>query len=57
MFTSTHYTGKEVDTEYRNGETWKKVFGPVFVYLNSQSRQSPEQSNKNLWEDAKRQVN
>ncbi|GAV85154.1 Rhamnogal_lyase domain-containing protein, partial [Cephalotus follicularis] len=53
MFHSTHYTGKDIDTSYRNGEPWKKVFGPVFVYLNSIS---PQQHRLTLWEDAKTQM-
>ncbi|XP_010555419.1 PREDICTED: uncharacterized protein LOC104824920 isoform X2 [Tarenaya hassleriana] len=55
MFISTHYAGKEMDTEYRNGEPWKKVFGPVFAYLNSVS---PKDTNASLhlWRDAKRQM-
>lgn len=32
------------------GETWKKVFGPLFVYINS------EDDRQKLWEDAKKQV-
>lgn len=53
MFTSTHYAGKEINTEFRNGEPWKKVFGPALVYLNSVSSEGKP---LNLWEDAKRQV-
>ncbi|XP_055959712.1 uncharacterized protein LOC126654761 [Mercurialis annua] len=52
MFTSNHYTGKDLDTEYRNGEPWKKVLGPVFVYLNSIARYNSSA----LWEDAKSQM-
>ncbi|KAL0698517.1 hypothetical protein Bca4012_054639 [Brassica carinata] len=50
MFTSVHYVGKEMNTAYASDEPWKKVFGPVFVYLNSAS------SNDLLWTDAKRQM-
>jgi hypothetical protein len=53
MFTSTHYAGKDLNTAYRNGEPWKKVLGPVFVYLNSIS---PKENSSMLWEDAKEQV-
>lgn len=53
MFTSTHYAGKEMRMDYRNGEPWKKVFGPVFAYLNSVS---PRESTLRLWRDAKRKV-
>lgn len=50
MFTSVHYVGKEMNTAYASSEPWKKMFGPVFVYLNSPS------SSDLLWTDAKRQV-
>ncbi|XP_019058445.1 PREDICTED: probable rhamnogalacturonate lyase B [Tarenaya hassleriana] len=35
IFHSTHYVGKELIISFEEGEAWKKVFGPVFVYLNS----------------------
>ncbi|KAF8085192.1 hypothetical protein N665_0676s0006 [Sinapis alba] len=50
MFTSLHYVGKDMNTTYTSMEPWKKVYGPVFVYLNSAS--SPNR----LWTDAKRQM-
>ncbi|XP_019089385.1 PREDICTED: uncharacterized protein LOC104729366 [Camelina sativa] len=50
MFTSVHYAGKDMNTTYDSKEPWKKVFGPVFVYLNSAS------SRNLLWTDAKRQM-
>lgn len=53
MFTSTHYTGLDLNVQYRNGEPWKKVFGPAFVYLN---QVSPGDDTHALWEDAKEQV-
>lgn len=55
MFTSTHYAGMEMDTNYTQGQAWKKVFGPIMVYLNSAD---PESNNATaiLWEDAKRQM-
>ncbi|KAL1194904.1 hypothetical protein V5N11_020028 [Cardamine amara subsp. amara] len=46
-FISGHYVGTDMETHYKSGEAWKKVLGPVFIYLNSDS--------SNLWEDAKRQ--
>ncbi|XVF61481.1 hypothetical protein PTKIN_Ptkin08bG0133100 [Pterospermum kingtungense] len=55
MFASTHYTGPEIDTIYKKGEAWKKVYGPVFVYLNSAS--AGADARKTLWDDAKRQLN
>ena len=54
MFTSTHYGGKEINTEFRNGEAWKKVLGPSLVYLNSASSKDKTLT---LWTDAKTQVN
>ncbi|KAK7250632.1 hypothetical protein RIF29_33178 [Crotalaria pallida] len=53
MFVSTHYAGKEVTMAFEEGETYKKVFGPVFVYLNSAS--SPNDS-LSLWSDAVQQL-
>ncbi|XP_015579690.2 probable rhamnogalacturonate lyase B isoform X1 [Ricinus communis] len=54
MFSSNHYAGKDLNTEYRNGEPWKKVLGPVFVYLNSMS--PTDHNSSALWEDAKAQM-
>jgi len=53
MFVSTHYAGKDVAIQFQEGETYKKVFGPVFVYLNS----APSKQFKSLWSDAKQKVN
>ncbi|CAI0419728.1 unnamed protein product [Linum tenue] len=53
MFTSVHYSGLDMVTEYRNGEPWKKVFGPVMVYLNSIV---PSNDHAALWQDAKAQM-
>ncbi|KAK7319672.1 hypothetical protein RJT34_04395 [Clitoria ternatea] len=53
MFVSTHYAGKEVTMAFQEGETYKKVFGPVFVYINSASSQSDTLS---LWSDAVQQL-
>lgn len=55
MFVSTHYAGKKAGIELKEGETWKKVFGPVFVYLNS-APSSTNNSISTLWNDAKQQV-
>lgn len=54
MFVSTHYAGEVVGMRFQDGEPWKKVFGPVLVYLNSVSAGDIP---LNLWEDAKQQVN
>ncbi|ANM60517.1 Rhamnogalacturonate lyase family protein [Arabidopsis thaliana] len=35
VFHSTHYVGADLIMSFKNGEAWKKVFGPVFIYLNS----------------------
>ncbi|THU63923.1 hypothetical protein C4D60_Mb01t20970 [Musa balbisiana] len=53
MFVSSHYSGVDTVPKFRNGEYWKKVFGPVFIYLNSASEKSDP---KLLWEDAQKQV-
>ena len=53
MFVSTHYAGKEVTMAFQEGETYKKVFGPVFVYLNSVS---PQEESVALWSDAVQKV-
>ncbi|URD74020.1 Rhamnogalacturonate lyase [Musa troglodytarum] len=52
-FVSSHYAGDDILPRIRNGEYWKKVFGPVFIYLNSASTKSDL---KLLWEDAKKQA-
>lgn len=54
MFTSIHYGGKDIDTKYRNGEPWKKVLGPVLIYLNQASLTNDIFGD--LWKDAKDQV-
>lgn len=40
-------------TQFGSGEQWKKVFGPVFIYLNSVADKNDALS---LWYDAKEQV-
>lgn len=54
MFFGTHYVGKYMVFKIDDGESWKKVLGPVFIYLNS----SPKRGNalQALWEDAKAQA-
>ncbi|TYG40422.1 hypothetical protein ES288_D12G091400v1 [Gossypium darwinii] len=56
MFVSTHYTGTEMDVLYKKGETWKKVLGPVCMYLNSASWDEARHYRKALWNDANRQL-
>ncbi|KAL6511177.1 hypothetical protein OROHE_020546 [Orobanche hederae] len=53
MFVSAHYGGEDLVVRLGEGEAWKKVFGPVFVYLNSAVQGANPLS---LWEDAKLQV-
>lgn len=53
MFFSTHYAGEKLALKFRNGEPWKKVFGPVFMYVNSVSTADDP---LNLWADAKEQM-
>lgn len=53
MFFSTHYAGLPLILEFLGGEPWKKVFGPVFIYLNSVSAGEDPLA---LWADAKEQV-
>ncbi|GKV33542.1 hypothetical protein SLEP1_g42042 [Rubroshorea leprosula] len=51
---SVHYTGEELVLRFGSNEAWKKVFGPIFVYLNSLTNggDPPEI----LWDDAKKQM-
>ncbi|KAL6207132.1 hypothetical protein ACLB2K_024377 [Fragaria x ananassa] len=52
MFQGTHYLGLDMVAQFEEGETWKKVFGPVFIYLNS----IPDATKAHkLWTDAKKQ--
>ncbi|KAL8109224.1 hypothetical protein AgCh_025354 [Apium graveolens] len=53
MFFSTHYAGKSLGLEFKDGESWKMVFGPVFIYLNSGLDKANTTS---LWQDAKEQM-
>ncbi|MFS7969604.1 putative rhamnogalacturonan endolyase [Helianthus anomalus] len=53
MFFSTHYAGPDLGMKFRDGEPWKKVFGPVFIYLNSVTT---EESPLSLWDDAKEEM-
>ncbi|KAL1566777.1 rhamnogalacturonan endolyase [Salvia divinorum] len=50
IFFSVHYAGADFGVRLRNGERWNKVFGPVFMYLNS------DLDSTSIWEDAKRQA-
>lgn len=53
MFLSSHYAGDDLVPNFGKGEPWKKVFGPVFIYLNSVMG---EEDPLTLWDDAKIQM-
>ncbi|XVE95155.1 hypothetical protein REPUB_Repub02eG0072100 [Reevesia pubescens] len=53
MFLSAHYVGEDMVLKFQPGEPWKKVFGPVFIYLNTLIDNDDPLW---LWEDAKRQM-
>ncbi|KAF6150992.1 hypothetical protein GIB67_016470 [Kingdonia uniflora] len=60
MFVSEHYSGENVELKFREGEPWKKVFGPVLIYLNSIPGEVDRYDMDPytiLWEDAKEQLN
>ncbi|KAL0352439.1 UNVERIFIED_CONTAM: hypothetical protein Scaly_1632600 [Sesamum calycinum] len=54
MFVSTHYGGEDLVIKFGEGEEWKKVFGPVFIYLNSCA--DDKNDAVSLWYDAKDQM-
>ncbi|XP_057973688.1 uncharacterized protein LOC131161747 [Malania oleifera] len=53
IFHSPHYVGVDLVLKFEANEPWKKVYGPVFTYLNSGSNGSDKVQ---LWEDAKKQM-
>ncbi|KAG2688325.1 hypothetical protein I3760_09G090300 [Carya illinoinensis] len=52
MFHGTHFIGDDILAHFQRGETWRKVFGTFFIYLNSTSKVS---NAYNLWTDANKQ--
>ncbi|KAI3955241.1 hypothetical protein MKW98_020874 [Papaver atlanticum] len=53
VFLSSHYMGQDKIPMFGNGEPWKKVYGPVFLYLNT----APHCTNESvLWDDANEQI-
>ncbi|KAI3465171.1 hypothetical protein Pfo_021834 [Paulownia fortunei] len=53
VFLSAHYAGDDLVPKFGQGEPWKKVFGPIFIYVNSvMDGEDP----LTLWDDAKRQM-
>ncbi|CAN4126821.1 unnamed protein product [Withania somnifera] len=55
VFVSRHYAGEDLVIKFQQGETWKKVMGPVFLYLNSNA--SAKDNSSILWDDAKKRMN
>ncbi|CAN6720439.1 unnamed protein product [Malus baccata var. baccata] len=53
MFLSAHYSGEDLVLKLKPDEPWKKIFGPVFIYLNSASDATDPSP---LWDDAKKQM-
>ncbi|TYI43131.1 hypothetical protein ES332_A01G147800v1 [Gossypium tomentosum] len=51
---SVHYSGEDLILKFGSNEAWKKVFGPIFIYLNSLSDAGGNPLS--LWEDAKQQM-
>ncbi|KAL8094219.1 hypothetical protein AgCh_035922 [Apium graveolens] len=56
VFFSNHYSGKKLDLHFGDGEAWKKVYGPVFVYMNSAPNKNVNDLHSTLWTDVKRQA-
>ncbi|XP_004287322.1 PREDICTED: probable rhamnogalacturonate lyase B [Fragaria vesca subsp. vesca] len=57
VFSCSHYVGRDVGLTFREGEAWKKLFGPVYVYLNSAPPSSDSRSLiRTLWNNAKDQM-
>lgn len=54
VFHSSHYAGDDLSLRFESGEYWKKVFGPIFVYVNSDASARAKPSI--LWDDAKQRV-
>ncbi|XP_062118429.1 rhamnogalacturonate lyase B-like [Humulus lupulus] len=54
VFLSCHYVGKDLMVKLEKGETWRKVFGPISIYLNSVSNNPNPHSL--LWDNAKSQA-
>ncbi|CAN1270656.1 Rhamnogalacturonate lyase [Linum perenne] len=54
VFHSTHYTGADMMIPFQANEIWKKVYGPVFIYINSLDQVTEQQIP--LWDDAKNQL-
>ncbi|XP_052202444.1 uncharacterized protein LOC127808109 isoform X2 [Diospyros lotus] len=53
IFVTSHYAGTDLVVKFQAAEIWKKVFGPVFIYLNSVSDGNNPLL---LWDDAIEQM-
>ncbi|XP_021743772.1 probable rhamnogalacturonate lyase B isoform X1 [Chenopodium quinoa] len=53
MFISAHYAGEDMVAKFAQGEAWKRVFGPVFTYVNCVPKEDDWHW---LWDDAKEQA-
>ncbi|XP_078152272.1 uncharacterized protein LOC144547480 [Carex rostrata] len=57
MFIGGHYVGRDIHFSVQDGEYWKKTFGPIFIYLNSNSNKKHSGNTYDLlWQDAKAQM-
>ncbi|XP_058780720.1 probable rhamnogalacturonate lyase B [Vicia villosa] len=54
VFLSAHYSGEDLVPKFKANEAWKKVFGPVFIYVNSPYYEDYDPIK--LWDDAKLQM-
>ncbi|XP_022980944.1 probable rhamnogalacturonate lyase B isoform X1 [Cucurbita maxima] len=53
VFHSAHYAGAAMVIRFGSNEAWKKVYGPVFIHINS----LPEKEDPlGLWQNAKQQM-
>ncbi|KAH6760094.1 Rhamnogalacturonate lyase family protein [Perilla frutescens var. frutescens] len=50
-----HNVGEDIALKFETGEYWKKVLGPVFIYLNSHLQPNTADPSL-LWEDAKQRM-
>ncbi|XP_060185435.1 probable rhamnogalacturonate lyase B isoform X1 [Lycium barbarum] len=55
VFVSRHYAGEDLVLKFQQGEPWKNVIGPVFLYLNTND--SAKDNPSILWDDAKKRMN
>lgn len=56
VFMSCHYVGKDLIIKLEQGQVWKKVFGPIPIYLNKLSDSNDQNRHASLWKNAKKQA-